>query len=435
MANAAADRLSLNKRYEHLGTLKPNAGDLTLARMQTLLGKLGEPHKKLPPVIHVAGTNGKGSTVAFARALLEAHGLRTHVFTSPHLVNFNERIRLAGTLISNEALAALLDEVEAINNGAPITPFEIITAAAFLAFSRTPAEALVLEVGLGGRLDATNLATAHVCAITRLSYDHCAILGDSLTQIATEKAGIIKTNAPVMLSRQPDAAAKAVIAKVAQQQNAPLWQQDQDWRIEPQEGFFTYSDKYGQLRLPLPALAGAHQLDNAALALACARHFPDMRLKQQAAAQAMLEVSHPARLQQLNGGALSQHAPQAEIWLDGAHNDSGAEVLAAFLHNNRTDRPTIMIMGMLNSKNPELFLAPLRPYLAALYAVPIADEPKSLAPEFLCQMAAPLPAQSASNLTQALQAIAQTTPHARVIIAGSLYLMGQALLQEGSLPT
>ncbi len=357
---------------ERLKGLHPKVIDLSLDRVHRLLAALDHPERRLPPVVHVAGTNGKGSTVAFLRAMLEAAGYRVHVYTSPHLVRFHERIRLAGTLIDDTHLAALLEECETANAGGPITFFEVTTVAAFLAFSRVPADVVLLETGLGGRLDATNVIDRPaVTAITRISYDHRQFLGKSLLEIASEKAGIFKPGVPVVLAEQPAADALKALTLRATAIAAPI----QPWTATPQPGGFRFESAKRRVDLPMPGLPGAHQIGNAGLALACLDHLP-LAVDDAAVRRGLAAVEWPARLQRLTRGPLADSLPPDwELWLDGGHNDSAGEVLArqavdwsvaddsrAGPHGGR--RPLLLIYGMLASKDPYAVphpVGPLRP--------------------------------------------------------------------------
>lgn len=420
--------------------LHPRKIDLSLGRMQDLLAKLGHPEQRLPPVIHVAGTNGKGSTTAFMRAILEAAGLRVHVYTSPHLVRFHERIRLAGTLVSEAQLAAALGACESVNAGAPITVFEITTAAAFKLFAETPADVLLLEVGLGGTFDATNVIDApRASVITPVSQDHAEFLGTDLAGIAGEKAGIIKPGAPVISGWQAPVVFD-VIERRAQRLRAPLLAGGQDFNCYEQHGRFVFEDGKGLLDLPRPALAGQFQLENAATAIAALRMvMPD--LPQAAFEQGMRDVRWPARLQNLGGGALAALLPAgSQLWLDGAHNEAGGQALAQALADmdETAPRPLVLICGSLASKDTGAFLRPFQPLARELIAVPIPGEHAARPAAEIASLARAqgISAGEASGFEAALAEIgARRWPvPPRVLIAGSLYLAGEVLKANGTLP-
>ena len=414
---------------ERMMRLHPKVIDLTLDRMHRLLADLGHPERSLPPVIHVAGTNGKGSTQAMIRAGLEAEGQRVHAYTSPHLVRFHERIRLAGTLIAEPALAALLDECEAVNAGRPITYFEITTAAAFLAFSRVPADALLLEVGLGGRFDATNvIAAPRLTVITPVSMDHEYYLGDTLAAIAGEKAGILKRRVPCVVALQAGEALD-VIEATAARLGAPLWAAGQHWQAREERGRLIYMDENGLLDLPLPNLPGPHQIDNAGTALAALRL---LGRGEAACEAAVTRAEWPARMQRLRRGPLVELAPQAELWLDGGHNPAGGEAVAATLARMGR-RPTWLVCGMLNTKDVQGYLRPLAAQAAGLQAVAIPDAPATLPAEetAAAARAAGLPAEVAPDVAGAVARIVAGCPQARILICGSLYLAGTVLRDNG----
>src|SRR5512139_1927801 len=341
-----------------LMALHPKRIDLSLDRVQRLLAALGHPEKKLPPVIHVAGTNGKGSTIAFLRAILEAAGLRVHVYTSPHLVRFNERFRLGGRgegkLVSDEELSATLEECERVNAGAPITVFEITTAVGLKLFARHPADVLLMEVGLGGRLDATNVIDTPLASIiTRISLDHMDFLGDSLEKIATEKAGILKRGVPVIIAAQ-NRDVLSVIERQAARLAAPLKIAGEDWTATEERGRLVYQDEAGLLDLPPPKLYGRHQFENAGLAIAALRAINQFGIPPAAFEAGMTKADWPARLQRLSQGRLVELAPPgSELWLDGGHNSDGGRAIAVALADleERVSRPLVLIVGMLSSKD------------------------------------------------------------------------------------
>ncbi|WP_370282480.1 folylpolyglutamate synthase/dihydrofolate synthase family protein [Pseudooceanicola sp.] len=409
--------------------LHPKIIDLTLDRMWRLLDALGNPQEHLPPVIHVAGTNGKGSTLAMIRAGLEADGKRCHVYTSPHLARFHERIRLAGDLIAEAYLAEVLDECYAANGGEPITYFEITTCAALLAFARTPADYCLLEVGLGGRLDATNVVDKPaLTVITPVSIDHQQYLGETLGQIAFEKAGILKREVPCVVGPQGDAALEAIEARAARLA-APLIAQGQHWHVWEERGRLIFQDETGLIDLPPPNLPGAHQFDNAGSALAALRH---LGLPEEALEAAVTRAEWPARMQRLTRGPLVDSAPGIELWLDGGHNPAAGEALARHLAT-LPDRPTHLICGMLNTKDVAGFMRPLAPHVASLTAVSIPGEAATLTAEQTSGIAAAcgIAERQAGSVAEALALIAEETPRARVLICGSLYLAGRILRENG----
>lgn len=424
----------LNAALDRMRQLHPVVIDLSLGRIERLLAKLGHPERRLPPVVHVAGTNGKGSTVAFLRAMAEAAGARVHVYTSPHLVRFNERIRLAGSLIGDDDLADLLERVEAANTGDAITFFEVTTAAAFLAFAEVPADLLLLEVGLGGRLDATNVIDRPlVSLLTRISVDHTQFLGPTLADIAGEKAGIIKQNCPAIAGAQTDPVVETVFQARADALSAPLSRHGRDWSVVTTENGFRFQDSARTLDLPMPALLGTHQVGNAGLAIAATAHLP-FPVGEQAIRSGLARVEWPARLQRLRRGALVNTLPQGwDLFLDGGHNDSAGEVLAAQLGRWTGDgRPLDMIFGMLGSKRPLDFLSPLAPYIRRLRAVAIPGEPNSVSADDAADLArqAGIDASASVDVTTALADLARlggNGPVTRVLICGSLYLAGTVL--------
>ena len=418
---------------DRLLTLHPKIIDLTLDRVWRLLEALGNPQDALPPVVHVAGTNGKGSTIAMIRAGLEAAGERVHVYTSPHLVRFHERIRVAGELISEPDLAALLAECEDANGGEPITFFEITTAAAILAFARTPADHLLLEVGLGGRLDATNvIARPELTVITPVSIDHQQYLGETLGEIAAEKAGILKPGVPCVVAAQPDAAL-AVIEARAEEVGAPLLIAGQDWLVHEEHGRVVYQDSTGLLDLDRPVLPGAHQVANGGTAVAALR-----ALGRDAAAchAALTRAEWPARMQRLRRGPLAEGlAEGVELWLDGGHNAAAGEVLAAVLDDwhARRPAPVHLIVGMLETKSAADFLSPLGPRIAGLETVAIPGAASTYSAEALAGLARAtgIAAHPADSVEAALDRItARLDGPARVVICGSLYLAGHVLAEN-----
>lgn len=449
--HATSTDAAVQAQLDRLWALSPGADVLGLDRITALLARLGDPHLRLPPVFHVAGTNGKGSTCAFLRAMLEAAGHRVHVYTSPHLVRFNERIRLAGTLIDDATLAPLLAEVLDAGGDIGASFFEVTTAAAFLAFSRTPADACVIEVGLGGRLDATNvLAAPAACGIAALGIDHEAFLlaeeagtpAAPLARIGFEKAGIAKRSVPLVVQSYPPSVG-ATIAAVAARCGAPVIAQDVGWSIEPREGAILYRDRTGELALPRPALPGDHQAANAALAAAMLRHQRALVVPDHAITAGVAAAQWPARLQRLSFGPLTALLPAGTpLWLDGGHNPSAGQALAAAMPRitDAGARPLVLVAGMLANKDPAGFLAPLAASTAMLIGAPIPGHDHH-APEQLAGIAADLgiaATASAPSLPEALRRItAFPMPGAvpAVLITGSLYLAGEALRQNNEPPT
>ncbi len=416
---------------ERLHAMHPRVIDLSLGRIEKLLDLLGNPQRRLPPVIHVAGTNGKGSTCAFLRAIAESAGLRVHVYTSPHLVHFNERIRIAGTLADDAMLLAALEEIEAAGALAPVTVFEAITAAAFLLFSRVPADLCILEVGLGGKLDATNVDVPVVAAaITSLSLDHQSFLGDTLEQIAGEKAGIARSFVPLITGFQQEPAMQ-VIAAAAAARGAVLNQRGTSWQIEQRGDGLHFQDASGALDLPLPSLPGTHQIENAGIAIAALRAsglpIPN------AAYGAIAEAEWPGRMQRLTGKLAALLPPHAELWLDGGHNPGAGIILAEHLRLWR-DKPTHLVIGMKDSKDVAGFLAPLTPLAASVWAIAEPGQHLALTPERIVAASGGA-ARIGPRIADALRSIARADTPCRVLICGSLYLAGEVLkLDAGALP-
>lgn len=409
--------------------LHPKVIDLTLDRMWRLLDALGQPQNALPPVIHIAGTNGKGSTQAMIRAGLEATGARVHAYTSPHLARFHERIRLAGDVIDEAHLTAILDECRRANGDSSITFFEITTCAAFLAFTRTPADYTLLEVGLGGRLDATNVIdTPLLTVITPVSIDHQQYLGDTLPEIAGEKAGILKRGVPCIVGPQ-ETAALDVIESRAARLGAPLLVHGQHWHVAVEGGRLIFQDETGLLDLPLPSLRGPHQIGNAGIAIAALRH---MGCNETACAAALTDAQWPARMQRLTRGPLAALAGAAQLWLDGGHNPAAGQALAATLAA-MPGPETHLICGMLNTKDVRGFLAPLAPLVQNLHAVDIPGEANTLSAEVTMNAAKAvgLDAHTAPDVVSAISMITAATPDARILICGSLYLAGRILQTNG----
>jgi dihydrofolate synthase / folylpolyglutamate synthase len=424
---------------DRLLKLHPKIIDLSLGRMERILAALGHPERRLPPVIHVAGTNGKGSTVAYIRAILEQAGLSVHVYTSPHLVRFHERIVVRGRTISEAALSELLEECERANGDAQITFFEITTAAAFLAFSREPADYLVLEVGLGGRLDATNVAASIAASIiTTIDYDHQQYLGGTLTEIAHEKAGILRGGVPAVVSVQPDEARRE-IERVAERVGSDLVIANQDWQVYEQHGRLIYQDQSGLLDLAMPHLKGRHQIDNAGNAIAAMRLISDPRISERSIEQGLKSAVWPARMQRLGPGALFDHVPAGtELWLDGGHNPSAGQAVArAFSEiNERHSRSLVLIWGMLNTKDAGNFIAPFAGLAERVVAVRIPGEVNAVPAERLAEIARAegFAAETAPSLEAALRQATQGKA-LRALICGSLYFAGHALaLHQGDKP-
>lgn len=415
--------------------LHPKLIDLSLGRLQRLLAKLGHPERHLPPTVHVAGTNGKGSTIAYLRATLEAAGHRVHVMTSPHLVRFNERIRLAGKIISDDDLIAVLSACEAANGDEPITYFEITMAAAFLAFRDSPADILLLETGLGGRLDASNVIERPLLtAITTVSLDHQDFLGHNLAGIAHEKAGILKPGVMGVIARQ-DAEAEAVFAKDASAVGATLFRQGPDWQVALRDGEIHFHSSNGALRLPSPGLPGAHQIQNAGLALACLQNLDGFTLRAEDMAAGLTHAHWPGRLQRLTQGPLSDICEGfgGELWLDGGHNPGAGAALAETLRGWRAEddepRPLHLIVGMLGNKDVENFLAPFRTLTPHIHAVPVPHEEAAMAPARIVGAAAGLgfAVTQAASVAAALARISTLDTAPRVLICGTLYLAGSVL--------
>ncbi len=424
---------------ERLTRLHPKIIDLVLDRVVQLLARVGHPERRLPPVVHVAGTNGKGSVIAYLRAMLEADGRRVHVYTSPHLVRFHERIRIAGALIAEDELLALLEECETANGGTPITFFEITTVAAFLAFAREPADLLLLEVGLGGEFDATNvIEQPRACVLTPISYDHMQHLGHSLAEIAKAKAGILKPGRPAVVGPQP-AEAMAVIEARAAALGCPLYRQGREWDSWRDGDRLIHRDQRGTTAWPLPGLLGEHQIDNAGIALATLALLGDIRVDAAAAARGLIAVTWPARLQRLTRGPLAEALPAGwEVWLDGAHNEAGGQVLARQVAAWRQERPDLavhLVFGMLSTHDPETFLRPLAGLAEGLRAVAIggAHQTLSNADAAAAARRAGFPeAAAADDLLSAARSLAATHPRpARLLICGSLYLAGEVLAENG----
>jgi dihydrofolate synthase / folylpolyglutamate synthase len=439
-APAANPRAPLDEVVARLSVLHPRRIDLSLERMHRLLEGLGHPERKLPPVIHVAGTNGKGSTVAYLRAILEAAGLKVHAYTSPYLVRLNESFRVGGRLVGDDELTRALAYCERVNAGAPITFFEAKTAAAFHLFAQHPADVLLLEVGLGGRLDSTNVIEAPLASvIAPISMDHTEYLGDTLTAIAGEKAAIIKRNVPVITAEQhPEA--MAAIERQARRQQAPLHAAGQQWHVGVERGRLVYQDERGLMDLAAPKLFGRHQFENAGLAIATLRAIDAPRISH-AAYEAIVNAEWPARMQRLSTGKLSGLGPQgSEIWLDGGHNGEGGRVAAAALGDleERVSRPSVLIVGMMGNKDAGAFLANFAGLTRHIVAVEIPGTDNGMPPDRLADAARALGmrVEIAGSVEAALAGLAKLAYEVppRILIAGSLYLAGHVLAVNGTPP-
>lgn len=428
-----------------LQALHPRVIDLSLERVEDLLERLGRPQDRLAPVLHVAGTNGKGSTVAFLRAMLEAAGHRVHAYTSPHLVRFNERIRIGaaggGRLVEDAALAKAIAHVQAVNDGRPVTYFEAMTAIALHLFAENPADFCLLEVGLGGRFDATNVIDAPLAAvISSISHDHADFLGDDIAGIALEKAGILKPGRPGIVGPQ-DEYVMEMLAIEAEAAGASLFKYGEEWTVATERGRMVYQDEDGLLDLPVPKMFGDHQIANAGLAIATLR-AAGIDIERAALETGVTGTHWPARLQRLTTGPLVDRLPpDSEVWLDGGHNPAAALALSSVMGQleERMPRPLVLITGMLSTKDPEGFFLPFDGLVRHVLTVPILDSTAGIAPADLAEtaMACGLPARAADGLGDALDAICdmfsgEQAP--RVLICGSLYLAGQMLRENGPLP-
>ena len=440
MAGPQVPPTKTDRVLERLTALHPKLIDLSLERMWRLLDRLGNPQAKLPPVIHVAGTNGKGSVIAYLRAIFEAAGQRAHVYTSPHLVRFAERIRLAGEIIDEAYLAEVLEACEQVNGEAPITFFEVTTAAAFVAFAKCPADVLLLETGLGGRLDATNVIDRPaLTAFTPISLDHTQYLGATVREIAFEKAGILRPGVPCVVGRQ-SAEPAAVLADRATALGAPLHRMGTEWWIETDGPAPIWRDSANRQVMPRPGLVGLHQIDNAAMAIACLSRFSEGAVPPSAITAGLTAVEWPGRLQRLETGPLCDLAPGgSEVWLDGGHNAAAgavlAQVMGEFAAADGAARPLHLIVAMLTSKDPVSFLAPLAPLAAGIQATAIPGEGASRAASEIVAagdaVGRPIigAATPAAAMT-AIRAAAADGPPPRILICGSLYLAGSVLAEN-----
>ena len=434
---------SVGAIHARLLALHPKRIDLSLGRIERLLAALGNPERHLPPVIHVAGTNGKGSTIAFARAILEAAGKRVHVYTSPNLVRLNERFRIGlpggGKFVADDELSEVLSVCEAANGGAPITVFEMETAAAFLLFTRHAADIVLLEVGLGGRLDATNVVERPLASvITRVSLDHRDFLGETIEAIAGEKAGILKAGVPAVIASQAGDAL-AVIERQAARVRAPLRIAGEDWTATEERGRLVYQDDDGLLDLPAPKLYGRHQFENAGTAIAALR-VAGLKLPAAAFEAGMTKVDWPARMQRLSHGRLAALLPpESELWLDGGHNADGGRAIAAALADleERVSRPLVLVVGMLSTKDNEGFLRNFSGLARRVIAVPIHQD-KAVPAAALADIARSIgiPAFARDDVDSAIETAGKLDlePAPRVLITGSLYLAGEVLAANGTPP-
>jgi dihydrofolate synthase/folylpolyglutamate synthase len=436
----APSKATLDELIARLSALHPRRIDLGLERMHRLLAQLDHPEQKLPPVIHVAGTNGKGSTVAYLRAILEAAGLPVHAYTSPYLVRLNECFRIAGALVSDEELRAALEHCERANQGGPITFFEAKTAAGFCLFAKHPADVLLLEVGLGGRLDSTNVIEQPLASvIAPISMDHTEFLGDTLASIAGEKAAIIKPGVPVISAEQhPEA--MTVIEAQARRMRAPLHAAGQQWHVSVERGRLVYQDERGLMDLAAPKLFGRHQFDNAGLAIATLRAIDSLKFAH-AAYEGIVNAEWPARMQRLSWGRLTELGPQGgEIWLDGGHNAEGGRVAAAALGDleERVSRPLVVIAGMMANKDARAFLANFSGLTRHIIAVPIPGQDNAMPPDMLADAARSLGmrVEISEGVEAALRMLARLAYEVppRILIAGSLYLAGHVLALNGTPP-
>jgi dihydrofolate synthase/folylpolyglutamate synthase len=431
----------LGELIARLSALHPKRIDLDLARMHRLLAQLDHPERRLPPVVHVAGTNGKGSTIAYLRAILEAAGLCVHVFTSPYLVRINECFRLGGALAGDDELRAALEHCERANAGAPITFFEIETAVAFCLFAQHPADVVLLEVGLGGRLDSTNVIDAPLASvIAPIGMDHTEFLGDTLTAIAGEKAAIIKHNVPAICAEQSPQV-MAVIEQHARRMHAPLHAAGQQWHVNVERGRLVYQDDRGLMDLAAPKLFGRHQFDNAGLAIATLRAQDLFKIDNAAFEAGIVNAEWPARMQRLASGALVDQAPPGcELWLDGGHNADGGRVVAAALGDleERVSRPLVVIAGMMGNKDANAFLANFAGLTRHIIAVQIPDRDNSMPPDTMADAARHLGmrVEIAPSVEAALRSLARLAYEVppRILITGSLYLAGHVLAANGTPP-
>ena len=426
--------------------LHPKKIDLSLERINKLLKKLDHPEKKLAPIIHVAGTNGKGSVIAFLRSILESAGYRVHTYTSPHLIQFNERIRIAvasgkSKFINEDLLVSILDECEFTNNGAPITFFEITTAAAFVAFSRVPSDIILLEVGLGGRLDATNVVkNPLVTVITPIGIDHTDYLGNTMESITKEKAGILKKSVPAVIGKQ-NALSEKIIENCALNNRSPVYLNNRDWSIKINDSStFNIKTLYNDLEIFIPKLKGIHQIYNAGHAIACLDHI-NLTIDESAIHNGVSKVKWPGRLQRILQGSLLKKLPKgSELWVDGAHNPAGATVVAKSMEDMSSEdsitKPLVLILGLVQTKDVQSFLTQFSDIAIKLVAVPASDKHSSTDPKIIVDIGNSLGIESiyAINITRGVDLIKETIgdqSKPRVLICGSLYLAGEALTLSG----
>lgn len=431
------------REIARLMALHPKGYDLSLGRIRRLLAELGNPHHRLPPVVHIAGTNGKGSCTAFCRAIAEATGMVAHTHTSPHLVRWHERFRLGGRLVDDAVLAETLRRVADANGGEQITVFEILTAAMFVLFSEHPADVALIEVGMGGRADATNVVEKPaVSIIMPIGLDHQAHLGTTVELIAGEKAGIMKPGVPVVIGAQPHLAARDVLIARAEAIGCPISVYGQDFLAFEEHGRMVFQDGAELLDLPLPALAGRHQITNAAAAIAAMR-AAGFTVGESAIERAMTQVHWPARMQRLDGGPIVELAPPgAELWIDGGHNPDGARMAAEFLAAREEDveRPLFLIAGMLSSKDPGAYFRVFEGLARHVFTVPVPSTDAGTDPSVLADiaLASGLSAEPMPDVPSALSLLRETwnglERPPRVLICGSLYLAGDVLSANGNAP-
>ncbi|MFK5979501.1 MAG: folylpolyglutamate synthase/dihydrofolate synthase family protein [Rhizobiaceae bacterium] len=439
-----ATRMKVKELVDSLMAIHPKGFDLSLGRVTRLLALLGDPQKRIPPVIHVAGTNGKGSTIAFCRTILEASGHKVHAHTSPHLVNWNERYRLGhdggGQLVTDAVLAEAISRVAEANGGQPITVFEILSAVMFVLFSEHPADFCLVEVGLGGRFDATNvLEKPAICTITPIALDHQAFLGDTIAKIAFEKAGIIKPGAKVVVGPQQEAAREVIEAK-AEECRVQIFVAGQDFDYYEQGGRFIYQDEEGLLDLPMPHLIGEHQLGNAATAIATIR-ATGVKTSNEQFETAMEKVSWPGRMSRLKTGTIVDKLGENwEIWVDGGHNPAAAQAISREIirQNKQNEMPTIMICGMLNTKEPKGYFDAFNGLVKKIITVPIQSSDAGIDAAELAEIASQtgLKSMAVNSLSEALEILAKNKEKSRqrILVAGSLYLIGDVLLENETPP-